>query len=336
MTAKKSPTSQSFGDWAQVGIAKHTAKVLKHEVEVLKDRDPEQLHQMRIGMRRLRSAIVGFAPALDLPESITEQKIGKVAKVLGQLRDLDVLQDRIQQEAQFKLPSKEQETLQQVIKKLKKQRKQALKRVQETLTDKPYQHLKKELQGWLAQPNYQMIAALPMPEVISALLLPQISQLLLHPGWLIGVKFKAGKMKLSQNISPKKLDRLLEVQGTILHSLRKEAKRTRYQMELFTPFYSERYEYYLKQVKQIQVVLGQMQDDYVLFNFLHKFCGLDSGKKLPILVQKLRKNSYQQWQKWTLIQERFLDCATREDLNLSLIMDTSNDTKDEQQQKKLT
>ncbi len=336
MTAKKSLTSQTFGDWAQVAIAKHTAKVLKHEVEVLRDRDPEQLHQMRIGMRRLRSAIVGFAPALDFPESINDQKIGKVAKVLGQLRDLDVLQDRIQQEAQFQLPAKEQQTLQQVIKKLKKQRKQALKRVQETLTDQPYQYLKKELQGWLAQPNYQMIAALPMREVLSALLLPQISQLLLHPGWLVGVKFKAGKMKLSQNISPKKLDRLLEVQGKLLHSLRKEAKRTRYQMELFTPFYSERYKYYLKQVKQIQVVLGQMQDDCVIFDFLHQSCGLDSEKKLPILVQKLRDNSYQQWQKWTLLQDIFLDCATREDLNLSLIIDTNNKNKDEKQQKILT
>lgn len=335
MTAKKSPPLQTFGDWAQVAIAKHTAKILKHEARVLKDRDPEQLHQMRIGMRRLRSAIVGFAPALDLPEGITEQKIGKVAKVLGQLRDLDVLQDRLQKEAQSNLPLKEQDILQQVIKKLKKQRKQVFKRVQQTLTDKPYHQLKKDLQRWLQQPSYKTIAALPIQEVLSALLLPQISKLMLHPAWLVGVKFKAGKMKLSKNISPEKLDRLLEVQGTLLHSLRKEAKFTRYQMELFTQFYNERYEYYLKQVKQIQVVLGEMQDDCVLFDFLHQSCGLDSEQELPILVQKLRANSYQQWQNWIVVQKLFLDCSTREELNLSLIIHQIDDNQNKKQQKRL-
>ncbi|MDY7014654.1 MAG: CHAD domain-containing protein, partial [Cyanobacteriota bacterium] len=61
MTKNKPKT---FGDWARVAIAKHSRKMLEHEADVLKDKDPEELHQMRVGMRRLRSAIAGFSTAL--------------------------------------------------------------------------------------------------------------------------------------------------------------------------------------------------------------------------------------------------------------------------------
>ena len=78
-------------EWANIAIAKHTSKIFKYETEVIKDKDPEDLHQMRVGMRRLRSAITGFAIALDLPAQVSEKNIGKIGRYLGKLRDLDVL-----------------------------------------------------------------------------------------------------------------------------------------------------------------------------------------------------------------------------------------------------
>jgi CHAD domain-containing protein len=67
----------TFGDWAAVAIAKHTHKMLQHEAEALQDQDPEALHQMRIGMRRLRTALTGFAPALELPKAAQEKMLPK-------------------------------------------------------------------------------------------------------------------------------------------------------------------------------------------------------------------------------------------------------------------
>ncbi len=58
-------------EWAYIAIAKHSRKILKYEAGVLQDKDPEELHQMRVGMRRLRSAIAGFAVAIDLPKTVT-------------------------------------------------------------------------------------------------------------------------------------------------------------------------------------------------------------------------------------------------------------------------
>jgi CHAD domain-containing protein len=39
----------TLGDWAALGIRKHLEKILSHEPEVLQDKDPEELHQMRVG-----------------------------------------------------------------------------------------------------------------------------------------------------------------------------------------------------------------------------------------------------------------------------------------------
>ena len=51
--------------------------MLQHEAEALQDQDPEALHQMRIGMRRLRTALTGFAPALELPKAAQEKMLPK-------------------------------------------------------------------------------------------------------------------------------------------------------------------------------------------------------------------------------------------------------------------
>jgi len=53
--------AKTLGDSAKLAIEQHYQKILKHEAQVLKDKDPEDLHQMRVGMRRLRTAIVGFS-----------------------------------------------------------------------------------------------------------------------------------------------------------------------------------------------------------------------------------------------------------------------------------
>ena len=108
MTATTLEKNRTLGDWAALGIQQHLEKVIRHEPEVLADKDPEELHQIRVGMRRLRSAVTGFAPVLDLPEAAQNKKIGKISRSLGQLRDLDVLLEALHQQYYPNLPPKEQ------------------------------------------------------------------------------------------------------------------------------------------------------------------------------------------------------------------------------------
>ena len=238
----QSKQTKTFGDWGKIAIAKHSHKILKHEPKVLKDKDPEELHQMRVGMRRLRSTIEGFAPALEIPKAVESKKIGKIAKTLGKLRDLDVLIETLSQLI-VNLPEEEQKTLARISKIIEKKRKKALKAVRSTLKNSNYRDFSFEIAEWLEKPQYRPIAALDIEDVLPDLLSPQISKLLLHPGWFV---------KSSERDDPNTVEQILIDEGETLHDLRKEAKRSRYNLELFTEFYCNTYARYLQQIKQLQ------------------------------------------------------------------------------------
>ncbi len=80
MTNKFNPRAKTVADWAYIGIDKHFHKVLKHEAGVLLDQDTEELHQIRVGMRRLRSTLTGFAPALTMPKYKNKTRDGSYPK----------------------------------------------------------------------------------------------------------------------------------------------------------------------------------------------------------------------------------------------------------------
>ncbi|MGK7931899.1 MAG: CHAD domain-containing protein [Microcystaceae cyanobacterium] len=312
-------TAKTFGDWAYIALDKHYHKIGKYEKLVLQDKDPEDLHQMRVGMRRLRSAIVGFSSALTLPKNANERKVGKVARVLGELRDLDVLQHTLENHYYPNLPAKEQTLLKLALDFLKKERKKALKKVKAILTDKYYQYLKNGFEKWLENPSYTPVGELDIYTILPDLLLPQISQLLLHQGWLVGYSFSQGNNNWLDNdqnhLTPVEVESFLNTQGISLHDLRKVAKKNRYNMELFTQFYGETYQQYLKQIKEIQGVLGDMQDSFVLGEFLFRVLDFNVQKKMPTLTKILTETRWQKWQDWQQLQQVFLDKENRREFH---------------------
>lgn len=319
MTTKaRKEQAVTLGEWANIAITKHTGKILKHEAGVLKDKEPEELHQMRVGMRRLRSALIGFAPALDLPEIVNQKNIGKLSRSFGKLRDLDVLLDALTNQYRSLLPTAEQKSLDKVLKSLNKKREQTSKQVRETLSDGLYLDLKQGLQDWLEQPTYQQIADFSIYPVLPDLLLPQVSKLLLHPGWLVGVKLKQGKIQFPKQPSSKSVEQLLTEQDTILHDLRKEAKRSRYNLELFSQFYDNTYQEQIKKIEEIQEILGQIQDCFVLIEVLEKALKSEIASQMPELATLLTKTSYQKWQEWSILQKQFLDERSRQELRLTI------------------
>ena len=308
--------AKTFGDWAYIAIAKHFQKILKHEPEVLKDKDSEELHQMRVGMRRLRSTITGFAPALDLSESLGEKKVGKIAKILGELRDIDVLLEHLQSQYQPALPEAEEQILSLALNGLKNRRKSVFKKVEDTIHSKNYRKLKKGFKNWLKNPSYSVTGLLQIEQVLPDLLLPQISKLLLHPGWLVTIQLQGGKITFEKKMDENKVESFLEKEGIILHELRKEAKRTRYNMELFTRFFNGMYADYVQDIKAIQTVLGDLQDCFVLVEFLTDSLDAYFPEKMPIMAAKIRKIRWEKWQKWTQLQSKFLQVDIKKELRL--------------------
>ncbi|MEC4803768.1 MAG: CHAD domain-containing protein [Jaaginema sp. PMC 1079.18] len=307
-------TTTTFGDWAYLAINRHYHKMLKHEAGVLQDRDPEELHQMRVGMRRLRTAIAGFAPAIRLPKAAREKQVALVARILGKLRDLDVLQATLTENYYPVLPPAEQKQLQKALKKLKKERKTQFIQVETLLQDKVYVKLKTHFERWLHTPQYQSLAEVNIDWILPDLLLPQTSKLLLHPGWLVGLKIADGEFVIPELLEPQDSDNLLSNCDETLHSLRKEAKRSRYQMELFEQFYGEEYGQVLKNIKKIQSILGNIQDGSVLTDFLNQALQIDLTQKMPILAAQLQRDRLEHWQEWQVLQSQFLDASWRKNL----------------------
>jgi hypothetical protein len=65
--------------------------------------------------------------------------------------------------------------------------------------------------------------------------------------------------------------------------------------------------------------LGDIQDSEVLGEFLTDFVERDLKKELPKLADILAKNRYTAWQKWQVLQRRYLNSDIRQGLRLVLI-----------------
>ncbi len=319
MTLATKPKVETLGHYACDAIQKHFKKTLKWETAVKKDKDPEALHQMRVGMRRLRTAVTGFSPAVDLPKAASDKNIGKIARRLGDLRDLDVLKETLENLQQSHLPRKEQESLETALDALGKQREEALANVKSTLKDERYKSLKQTLKEWLEKPSYQPMASLPIQQVLPDLLLPEVSEFFLHPGWLIGTQLEGAEITISRDWEAQRVEQELATNGDTLHSLRKQAKRLRYQMELFTDLYGESYTACLAEVKSIQEILGAMQDSVVLAEWLTDVFKSEIQSQLPALASLLAQNRYKLWQQWQPLQQRYLKAETRQGFHLTIL-----------------
>ncbi len=310
--------TKTLGDWSKIAIEQHYQKILKHETNVLKDKDPEELHQMRVGTRRLRTALVGFSHVIILPKTVTEKKVGTIARILGELRDLDVLEETLTKTYAPELPKTEKKKLSKTLDALEKQRKQAAQNTKDILNKPLYQNLKTELAHWLAKPKYSAIASLPIESVLPDLLLPQIGKFLLHSGWLVGAYLEAKEDDSQFNLLTKSLENLSHKEEIQLHSLRKEAKRTRYLMELLIDFYGDNYQRMLKKIKQLQEVLGEIQDSFVLRQLLADIYGQNLMDTMPTLTQQIREHRQQKGQDWEALRQFFLNLDTRINLRTSV------------------
>jgi CHAD domain-containing protein len=334
MKSDSKQSANTLGDWAKIALEKHFQKTIQYEEDVLSDRDPEALHQMRVGMRRLRSAAKGFAPALDLPKAARQSQIGKISRSLGSLRDLDVLLDTLETDYQDALPDPEKEEFKRALTLLKSERSQAFDAVRETLNGEIYLSFKNSLADWLNRPIYGEMAVLPIQDILPDLLLPEVSALFLHPGWLLGIKTKKGKVKID-NLTEAEVEEVFKNQGETLHDIRKQVKRVRYQMSLFKKFYGEAYSEYVEDLKGIQEVLGKMQDSVVLAETLSRVLGCNLHETLPTLAEKLLENRYVSWLEWQPLHQKYLNPEIRDQFRLELLYPTpSSKSKKSRKQKK--
>jgi len=312
-------SATSLGYLAHQALTKIAEKTLEYEKSVKKDKDPRALHQMRVGMRRLRTAVTSFSSFLDLPSSVNDQSIGKIARTLGKLRDLDVLKEILERDYEPYLSPHQQSSLERAFSAISQERESVCLSVQKIFKSELYKSFKQDLLEWLKNPIYNPLAQLQIQQAVPELLLPQISRFLLHPGWIIGTKTLDTAGITSIKWTPEELEKSLQIQGETLHDLRKQAKRVRYQIDLFDDLYQQSFTQQLGQIKQVQEILGNLQDSMVLNKWLLDIYKSEGESSLTEMMTLLATNRYQLWQQWQPLQMEFLKTETRKNLYLTVL-----------------
>lgn len=297
------PQDETFGNYAYAVIQKTVNRIVKYEAAVLADRDPEPLHQMRVGMRRLRAALHLCDRALQMPNAAGDRAIQKIARCLGTLRDLDVLIEKLQQ-YHPSVRGKARKSLDKTIAKLQTQRQQRFTDVEAMLKGDRYRRFKSAYTEWLAEPQYRAIAAYPVQTIIPDVLAPDLSALFLHPGWLFCV-IPAQMPLTPSRLSAGALHQALTQHGDLLHDLRKQVKRVRYQVEFFEtrcPTFST----WILDFKAIQDALGQLQDCAVLRSTLSNYVGKDWDERMEAIAHLIQQDEINAWQQWQPYQAQYL------------------------------
>ncbi len=305
-------TPVTLTDYIYPAIQKQYVTILSLESKVLADDDIEAIHQMRVSLRRLRSQIQAFSSILDIPKVMGEKQIGKIAKVLGKVRDLDVLQDTCKNHKN-NLPDVEKVHLEKVISTIIKRRRKEILKVKLMLNDRDYQYFKLGINNWLNNPQYMPTAKVEIGSILPDLLLPTIGDFFIDSSWWIDLDLDSG-------IDPElAVSQLLLIHGDILHDFRKQAKATRYLLEIFVDRYPAQYGNYLKDFKQIHQLFGNIQDNIVLDKFIRKALGKQAPTKLPTLYDRLTRSNHLNWDNWQPIQNRYRQSNIRQELQLFLI-----------------
>ncbi|NJO74907.1 MAG: CHAD domain-containing protein [Leptolyngbyaceae cyanobacterium RM1_406_9] len=288
------------GDYAHTLISKHYLHMIQQEQGVLVDNDPEYLHDMRVESRRLSTALRVFGGIVTLPKAAREPRVLALTKALGQLRDLDVQITAIKTDYSHRLNSSQQKLVNKAVMALEKRRTQAFTEVKSRLTGSSYQKLKTAYEDWLQNPQYTSLANLPLQLLIPELLSPLLSVLLLHPAWLISVNEASAESK------------------QVLHHLRKTCKYVRYQAEFFTCYYSQAFQDWVDELKELQNDLGKVQDACVLLQLLTD--ELPDRAELPELQQLIQTDQINLMKNWETLRNKYLDADFRHHLHQMILI----------------
>jgi len=288
--------SSPCGAVASALVAERLRRVVALQGEVLSDRDPEALHQMRVSFRRLCSTLEQFAPALNLPDAVDPQRIARIRRRLGLTRDLDVLRQRLDQQLLPQLPEREIRQLKPLLKQLKRERQLAFEDLVDTLQGRRYLKLLATLQQWLKQPLFTPLGEEPLaawrPELVQAVLAGLTSL----PGWWAASPYDS-----------EAIDQL--------HRLRRRLKKARYGLSNLEPLDPQQFEPWVNRFRQLQDLLGDLNDLELIDAALHRQLDGEPDQLVPGLCSVMAERRSCSWQEWQGLAEPLRSAQTRLALN---------------------
>ncbi|MEA2825656.1 MAG: hypothetical protein QOG43_95 [Actinomycetota bacterium] len=240
LVEEKPGDGASAGDVVRAAIATSVIRILRHDAGVRIGDDPEDVHQARVGTRRLRSDLQTFQSLLDaewLAELVVELKW--LGGRLGAVRDADVLLERLRRQTATLAPD-DATGAAGIVRRLVQQREAARAALLDAMSGPRYVAL---LDRLVAAAQVPML--LPEADGKATAVLPS---LVLKP-W----EKLAHSVKTLDDPPPDEQ----------LHAVRIRAKRVRYAVEAVAPVVGKKAKRLASAVAELQGVLGDHQDAVV-------------------------------------------------------------------------
>jgi CHAD domain-containing protein len=247
----------------------HFERMLEHEPGTRLGEDIEELHDMRVATRRMRSAFRVFSPYFD-PDVLRPflKGLRRTGRALGSVRDLDVFMEKAQGYLDG-LPEEERSCLDPLLTNWREQREAARTQMLEYLDGKKYQRFVRDFGQFLLTEG---AGALPVPA----------DKPLPH--------------RVCQLVPTLIYDRYQVVRGyetviegapiETLHALRIDCKRLRYSLEFFREVLGPEAEDVIKEVVTIQDHLGNLHDADVacglLVGFLDEWARAEQRERINV------------------------------------------------------
>ncbi len=228
-------------------VASSVTRILSHDPGVRIGDDPEDVHQARVGSRRLRSDLRTFGSILDEAWlTALREDLRWLAGLLGAVRDADVLDDRLRRQAAG-LAKPSAQALAPLFGQLAMERDEARTVLLDAMTTPRYVALLDELVAAGRGPRFRSGADRSARKVVPKLVAGQ---------WR---KLRAQVRRLPSDPSPEKL-----------HQVRIRAKRARYAAEVAVPLVGKRAKRLAQALADLQTVLGDHQDAVVAEGWLRQ------------------------------------------------------------------
>jgi triphosphatase len=273
----------------------HLADVIVHYAPkaALRNDGPEPVHQMRVAVRRLRSAVKVFGRALRCPAvDAADAGLKALAAKLGPTRDWDVFVTETAAGVLAAFPAEQR--LQRLMSAAERRRRTCHNELRGFLTGVDFRRIGIELaclaggQDWPA-----MVGDVEQPELAGSLT-------------EFAARVLGRRLKKLVHVD----DDLAGMEAAALHAIRLHAKRLRYAVEIFAPLYAGKATHrFIRRLSRLQDRLGALNDGAVAAHLLGDLTGGNHAFAIGLVLgfvgarnHDARQRIDKEWRKFTRLE----------------------------------
>jgi CHAD domain-containing protein len=241
-------TGATAGEAITLAVRSTVERLVEQQALVQLAANPEPAHQARVATRRLRSDLRAFSVLFEPgPIDQLREELGWLAGLLGQVRDADILQARLQPSLGSDESTAEQR---EILDRLNRQRAKARMELLTAMAEPRYSALLDSLARLAAAPPLTEVAKAPADEFMA---------MIVSRTWS---KLRSAVRKLDKHPDDARL-----------HAVRIEAKRCRYAAEASAPAVGKAAARFAETVAELQQALGDYNDAVISAGWLTQASG---------------------------------------------------------------